>query len=354
MATDNKTQEKSIRLLLCLAVAILSFIVITACSDNINDNTNDYDLVEYFGNNIDENFEYELIENSIDVTESGIDESESEQLSDIHFYYAIAWRTTAGFSLDNLRAMYNELNEKFDYLNIIVAQHLDYIGYFDGDEMFIDTWDTGVNLRNQPFHNADGTISVSTPIRTIMVGRTLYEYFDNHIVKGRNFIESDFYLNHPEDIVNIILGFDYIEIHDIGDIITLSLHGKSINFQVIGFYNSGTYFAHMRFFAENIYFDASIVMPLFTITYEPIDDNDYQFQMILYSQKASGNIRIAEHPEDIVINNYEIHARYSDIIQNMAANHGLTFFVAFDPIPGHPRTSEVMELMAIFYENHPW
>ncbi|MCL2839983.1 MAG: hypothetical protein FWE05_04340 [Defluviitaleaceae bacterium] len=287
--------------------------------------------------------------NSTPPTESEADDSDVQafieeymdnisQTEDSHFYYNI-WFVADNFPtigevpLDGLRAMYQELNERFNYI-VILTQSLNYLGYYSGDERFVESLPFGnIDLRNRLVSDTEGNEFFITPLNTVMVGRTLFQYFDNNIVKGRNFIESDFYFNSPTDVINIILGYDYIGVYDLNDILTLTLYGKVISFRVIGFYGEGTEFPNMNHGFENIYFDRSIIMPLFAITYDPTSEDDQMFQIIHYSQKASGNIRISATAEELQEETFEIHSRYLAIIQEMADRHGLEHNVAALPIP---------------------
>jgi len=244
------------------------------------------------------------------------------------------------FPLEGLMAMYRELNERFYYV-VIHSSPFDYIGYFSGDERFVNNPPVpipDVYFRNQLLIDRDGNEFFLTPLRGVQLGRTIYRYFDDSIAIGRNFNGSDFYVNSYDDIVNIILGFDYIGVYDIGDIITLELYAgaKAFNFQVIGFYKEGTHFSDMLSPFEVIYFDQSIVMPFFVINYEPVNEMNRRFQTIFYTMKTSGNIRIIESVDALtesVDANLEIYEKYLALINEMAYDHGLVFDMVILPIP---------------------
>ena len=283
---------------------------------------------------------------------------EMAQLQDAYFYFSLFHThgldgyESIHFSLsplEGLKAMYRELNSQFNYI-LIHTHSFDYIGYFNGYEKFI-TNPASVNIteiRNQQFTDRSGYEILVTPLNGIQMGRMLYRYFEHSIARGRNFDEYDFYIDSPDDVVNIILGFDYMGIYDIGDIIKLELYAgtKAFNFRVIGFYEEGTNFPHMNEpFGEIINFDRSIVMPFFEINYEPIDELNRQFQTILYSNKTSGNIRIMDsfysiiemyneaHPLYLAVALYETRARYWYIVEEMANRHNLGFDIPLLPIP---------------------
>ncbi|MCL2588775.1 MAG: hypothetical protein FWD84_05130 [Oscillospiraceae bacterium] len=249
---------------------------------------------------------------------------------DTYFYFHVHPRGGGRpemMSLAGLRAMYRELNEQFDY--IVVHDHpFDYIGHFSGAERFVNNPPEpipDVAFRNQRVTDRDGNQVYWTSLRGVQLGRMLYRYFGNNIALGRNFEAADFYVNSPDDVVNVILGAAYIGIYDVGDTLSLSLYAmtKAFNFRVIGFFEAGTSFPHMSAAFETIYFDYAIIMPYFAINYEPTDEHNRLFQIKLYLMKTSGNVRIMESID--VGTNIEVHAKYLARINEIANRHGVAF-----------------------------
>jgi len=265
-----------------------------------------------------------------------------QQQQDTYFYFLAhpGMGHPRSMPLDGLAAMYRELNEQFDFL-LIQSHPFGYTGYFTGDEIFVNNPPEpipDVYFRNQRLTDARGNAFYYTPIRGIQMGRMLYRYFDSYIEKGRNFIESDFYVHSYDDIVNVILGFDYIGVHELGDIITLSLYAgsKSFNFRVIGFYKEGTNFPDMDNFFEALYFGRSVVMPFFELNYEPTDERNRDFHSFYHYQRAFGHIRIMESVDALTESTealQEIHARYLARVNEIAERHGLRFDIPLLPIP---------------------
>ena len=307
----------------------------TSVSNILIDTITDEDIIveqETFVNYIDGG----EIESGNIQDDSSLNQTFENTQDNAHFYFFATWDTTEGFTLSALRALYYDLNEQFNFTTIINVQHLDYVGYFDGDKKFIDSFGD-FDLRNQVFYDASGTRQVSTPIRTVMLSRNLHCFFDAYVFVGRNFESIDFYFNAPNEAVNVLLGFYYVDLYSVGDILELSLYGKPIEFKVIGFFEEGTQFASLNRPGEVISFDASIIMPLFCITYEPINEIDYMFQIMHYSQKVTGSVRIEEMPDFILVHSDELHATYSGKVTELAMSHGLRFTVPLLPIPGDPR-----------------
>jgi len=266
------------------------------------------------------------------------------QMQDTYFYFNVVHTGTSdgnvfGSPIEGLRAMYRELNERFNYV-LLHTTTFDFLGYFAHDEKFIaDPIIPNEDLRNELVTHTDGREFMVTPLRGVQIGRMLHRYFDNSVLYGRNFDESDFYVNSPDDMVNVILGYDYIGIFDIGDIIPVALYVglQFIDFHVIGFLEQG---AKLCSGYQVVYFDRSIVMPFFEINYIPVDELNQQFQVLLYSRKSSGMVRISECIELLQIkmgSGYlallELHARYTTaIVDEMANRHGLWFDVPLLPL----------------------
>ena len=244
---------------------------------------------------------------------------------------------------EGLRAMYSELNQQFEYI-VIRFNALVYTGYYANDIRFVDTPPFVIDgLEDTDFVNQQvidlyGNSFLATPLRGVQMGRMLISEFDDSILIGRNFVEEDFYMNSYNDVVSIILGYEYIGIYDIGDIIELQLHAsKVIESHVIGFFEEGMNFPDMmrnHFYPH--YFDRSIVMPFFEINYEPVSDVNSLFQIRHYLMKTSGFIRIQEctylltESADTLL---DIHERYLLAVNEVADRHGLSYDIPLLPIP---------------------
>jgi len=265
------------------------------------------------------------------------------QLNDPFLYLNIFPSSLDVFSLtavqrEGLRAMYHCLNDLFGY--VLIHDHaFVYRGYFTGYDKFIrPSPGSNMSLRNQSLIYRDGSEITVTSLRGVQLGRMLVEYFDNRVIAGRNFTESDFYIDDYTDIVNVMLGYDYMGIYDIGDLIRVSLyaHTKYFNFRVIGFYEQGVVFSNIFSPFETIYFDQAIIMPFFVLNYEPVNETNERFHNIYHTMKTTGSVRIMESFEDITESAntfYAIYNRYLAAIGAMASRHDLIFDMSLLPIP---------------------
>ena len=240
------------------------------------------------------------------------------------FYYSIMFRlenfsSILDFSLENLKDLYRDLNETFDYV-IKSIQHLEYVGYYMQSEKFVPTMgNSSINLKNQRVIDIHGNEIYITPINTAFLGRAIYRNFDSSIVKGRNFDAEDFEINSPEQEISVILGYNYKGIYDIGDILHLHLHGQGIDFKVIGFYAEGAGIGTGIASLSTIIFDNKVVLPFFCINYKPFDEVNYLFQIIYYTQKVQGDIRISTPIDEV---DHYTHAYYEAVVDEVFSRNG--------------------------------
>jgi len=249
-------------------------------------------------------------------------------LSDARYYYTVRFdlentSSIAEVPLANLKCMYKALNESFEFV-LENTQNIAHDGYYSGDEKFVDAGPDGRYLDrmlNQLVVDREGKEFYTTPLKASMLGKTIYHRFDESIIRGRNFADIDYEHNSPDDDVSVVLGYNYQEIYDIGDVIRLSLYFEDYNFRVIGFYGEGTGISSGLGALDQVIFDNRIVVPFFSINYDPVDGEAYENQVIHYIQMTQGNIRINESLHEI---DNDLHARYLAIITQMADAQGLS------------------------------
>jgi len=248
-------------------------------------------------------------------------------LPNANYYYTVRFErgsfpSYGSIPLASLKDMYAALNESFDFV-LETTQSLYYIGYYDGDISFVDAGPDGMfldHVLNQRTLDGDGSEYYTTPLFASLLGVTIYHQYDNSIVKGRNFTDADFELNSPDETVNAIFGFDYLNIYDIGDIVRLSLYFEEYDFKVIGFFGEGAGICSGLGALDEVVFDNRIITPFFNINYDPDDDDSYVNHVIHYSQMTQGNICITEPLDDISDDTY---TRYLTVVQQIAEMHGL-------------------------------
>ena len=234
--------------------------------------------------------------------------------------------------VESVQNMLRDLNETFNY--VVVAQHpLNKIGYYDGDIEFVeDNGNKGkakeyVNIK---WYDIDGNPITTTPLKTVLLGESVIENFDNRVYEGRNLQLSDFSIKSPNDPINIVLGNIYKEIYKIGDVIQLELISDIMNFEVVGFYKENTKFSMDVGAQRLVDFDYAIVMPFVDFEYEPDSKASLYQHGFLAAEKTSGYIAISEEIEEI---DDIVFDRYSKQIENLAEKNGLGGFYR---IPYYP------------------
>ena len=176
--------------------------------------------------------------------------------------------------LSRLKEFYGELNKTVDRVEYH-PQSLEYVGTYAGDVKFSASGSVNGLGDDNNYH---------TSLKTLMVGRSIYDAFDDVIEVGCNFQEEDFTVEAVTDVIPIILGYDYMGIYDVGDALLLSLHTQPLTFQVIGFLQKNA----VLHFNRDIPLDQHIIVPFYDIAYEPTDAVNEYYQEIYYSQKCEG------------------------------------------------------------------
>lgn len=216
----------------------------------------------------------------------------------------------------NLKEFNLTLNSDFDFYEI-TFQPLQSLQYFNLDNKFIHRNRNGV-IKNQEIV-IEGEKCYVTSLSTIQVNNNAYNKFLNSLAKGDSFKAEDF--NYENDnIIPIILGNDYLQYYDVGEIIKLNYLQRNIDFKIIGFLNKNTVLTINDF---DYVLDTYICMPSFQIKNEFINEEDKTFQIRHYLQKNMGfiNVKANKNYEKEIITNYEA------IIKDLANKNNLDYSI---------------------------
>ncbi|WMM26152.1 hypothetical protein RBU61_05610 [Tissierella sp. MB52-C2] len=240
--------------------------------------------------------------------------------------------------IEDVKTMYNEMKDVFDYI-LLSERPLIYRGYYCGETSFVygyeseqffqgyeseqtDDVDMGNSkVINAPSQDLEGNKILTTPLKSIWLGESAFNRFDNSIEKGRNLQNSDFKLESPNEPISVVLGSAYKDIYEIGDIFSLELISEVMDFQVVGFYKSGTSFSMDVGALHDVDLDHTIVMPHFIPEYEPIGEAAAFQHAFLIAELMSGYIHISEQVEKI---NDDTYNNYAYIMEEMAKENGLS------------------------------
>jgi len=259
-----------------LFINIFIYLLTVGCNSNVNNYP--YELMR---SNILKS--ESLLNNDISVYSIRSDTGQNGNLSNQELFETLD-------VLERLKQFNDELNACFNVFEL-QTQWVYFIGYYNGDNKFVDSNDL-VNSINQKVYDNNGYEILCTPLKTVFVGEKVYNHFNNKIIEGRNFSESDFHIYKSDQAINIILGAEYQKTYEINDNIYLSLHQNNMEFKVIGFLDYNTEIKFPNGSKDHIIFDESIIIPFYNINYSPTNEYEDYYQKIYYHQKNQCLIEI--------------------------------------------------------------
>ena len=182
-------------------------------------------------------------------------------------------------SLERMKEFSQIVNEEFDFLEFDTQPLLlkDKINYKDEFREDYGSSSFGVN----------DYIGIS--LKSVQIGENAYDFFslENKIVNGKGFENNHFTFNN--EIIPAILGYEYSELINVGDVIKFNYLSKDISVKISGFLKKDTSIG----INNKIYFlDRHIVLPSLNVNFKPKNEADEKFQKILYSLKNWGYIKI--------------------------------------------------------------
>ena len=232
--------------------------------------------------------------------------------------------------IENVIAMYNELRTVFEFINVVSHRPLYYFGNYEGNTRFVYRYEwyksTGAyigskNPLNRVGHDSQGNEIVTTPINTVIMCENIISRFDSCVAKGRNLQKSDFSHSSLDKPISVVLGNAYRSIYEIGDIFSLIYLYVVLNFEVVGFYESGVDFSMDAGALQDVDIDYSIVMPYFIPTYEPVGEDTLFLHRVHIAELTSGYIAITEPISEI---SDATHQKYMAKVEEIAGRHSLS------------------------------
>lgn len=278
----------------------------------------------------------------VQQTQTETDVPEKSQTTALEPYYQTTFRfekLSGGIKsvpIEDVKAMYNEMKTVFDYVHVS-KYPLVYRGYYEGDTRFVEGYEQYQNPVNTNISNPVNVVSrdwegneiLTTQLKTVLLGESIFNRFDDSIEEGRNLQVSDFTLAAPNEPISVVLGNAYKDIYELGDIFSLELISEVMDFQVVGFYKSGVGFSNEgALHHEN--FDYTIVMPHFIPDYEPVGEAAVFQHAFHIAELTSGYIRIPESVE-------KINDKYDHIVgimEQMAERNNLSglYIIPIQPV----------------------
>ena len=157
---------------------------------------------------------------------------------------------TSNKSIDTVAQFYNGLNksDKFEFLSVF-NQSI-YISDFKGNPDF---------LEGDTYYNPNNEKKVST-VKSIQMNRNSFEFYNLKLEKGSGIEWNNVDMTTEEkDSIPIVLGNDYSDYYNLGDILHGEFYFKQSNFTVVGFLekNSSIFYKEN----QNYFLDDSILIP---------------------------------------------------------------------------------------------
>ncbi len=205
-----------------------------------------------------------------------------------------------------------------------MSEHpLVYRGDYEGETSFVDGFEryhtSRVDMKisnpvNVVSRDWEGNEFLTTPLKTVLLGESIFNGFDSSIEAGRNLQMSDFTLAAPNEPIRGVLGNAYKDIYELGDIFSLELFSEVMDFQVVGFsMDVGA--------LQEVNFDHTIVMPHFIPDYEPVGEAAVFQHAFHIAELISGYISIPESVEKINDDTYD---HTVAIMEEMAERNNLS------------------------------
>ena len=238
--------------------------------------------------------------------------------------------------IEDVKAMYQEMNTVFDYVHVS-EYPLVYRGYYEGDTRFVDGYEQYQNRANSGMANPVNVVSqdwtgnevLTTPLKTVLLGESIFSRFDDSIEEGRNLQAADFTLAAPNEPIHVVLGHAYKELYELGERFSLELVSEVMDFEVVGFYKQGAGFSNESALHDES-FDYTIVMPHFIPAYEPVGEAAIFQHAFHIAELTSGYISMPEPNEKI----NDPYAHVAVIMEQMAERHNLAglYILSNEPV----------------------
>ena len=185
------------------------------------------------------------------------------------------------YKVNALKSFYNEFtqNDNFIFYESII-QPINILD-FKGNEIFLYNYEEN-NYENE---------SQNSIVKQLLINDEYGNKMNipKSILEGNYFSKEDFYINNYNEIP-VILGYEYIDIYNIGDIINIMFQNDVYGtYKVIGFLKKNSYATVNK---ELIFLDRYIISPSLVILNKPKSLEELTFQGFLYLQKINGIVKL--------------------------------------------------------------
>lgn len=170
-------------------------------------------------------------------------------------------------NINILANFYNTLNTSSNFDVFTSFNQAIEVNDFKGDQRF--------------YYNSDEFISINpslmSNIKALQLNRKAYDFYN---IKGDEKSELAWNdISYKDNHIPILLGSDYKQYYQSGDIINGNYYSKNTTFEVIGFLERGCSINYKNI--SNIVLDTYMIIPYPPILWK-VDENDFQFESLLY------------------------------------------------------------------------
>lgn len=197
--------------------------------------------------------------------------------------------------------------EKFRYIEVYNSL-IQYDGFYENGETFIygydsfpDDWDIQEFI-NQEVKLEDGRQTLLTNINGAFISEKAFnEDFSlyNHIYRGKAFTSSDFIYSNEK--INVLMGYDYINLYDVGNEISVLYLGYPVKLKIIGFLDNTS---RIDMGDINIPLNTYILIPSFDIDNRD-DEVNPNFSILHYSKKTRGFFKVIDNNIEAALNEFD-------------------------------------------------
>lgn len=207
------------------------------------------------------------------------------------------------------KSMYKKLIEAEEFTYYEIYSQFLYIVNYEGLPIFRHMYENGNPYEEDVPIDLNGINYLAAPIKTMQLSNNCFADFGLKVVEGESF-DVEHYNYTINDTVPIILGFEYKQQYEIGQILNGIYIAEPFNFEIIGFFEKDT---TIQIGNDIKYLDRYIVMPCFNCE-KPVNTQDRIFQIRHYGLKTSGILKVPEGISETAVKN---------IVNKMAKESGL-------------------------------
>lgn len=215
-------------------------------------------------------------------------------------------------SLERMKQFSNVMKDKYGYLEID-NQSVMILDQFPYKEEFRIDY-------GESHYGVNDAIGIS--LKSLQIGKNTYDAFalSQQIEMGTGFQAEDF-LWKEQKTVPMLLGYEYQGLAEIGETFLLEYLQKDILVEVAGFFKKDAVIT----LNNQVYFmDQQIVIPFFDCKDQPTNEEDSEFQKILYSLKNWGYIKV-NSGEDVLDYEAEIQKLNEQLGLDYAVSEGVIY-----------------------------